>query len=185
MRRRQRFSGRGRRTAALALNALWLAPSGCGRTAPAVTTNQVVAPVEQGPWRVLDEEEQARVLGALEAMAHGHRPVNPPGPAPQKARWSDVEPAAAAALDDVEAAVVETVREPGGRAVRFRIRTVEDWPGELVVRRLDDPAVYEAKAWIGHFPDMPARRERCDALLEAFDRRMAELGRTAWFNEDR
>jgi hypothetical protein len=157
---------------------------GCARP-PAVCSNQVLEPAEAGSWRTLTAGEQRQNLAAMRETVEGLPPGARPAPAPQKVRWSDVEGAATAALDDVEAASVCTERSPDGRTIRFLLRTVEDWPGELVVTRVDDGRVYEARAWIGLFPAMPQRLDRRDALLEAFARRMEELGRLPWFNDPR
>ena len=62
-------------------------------------------------------------------------------------------------------------RHPWG--YEYRIKTIEDWPVRLTIRRTDDERVYEASATVGHFKD---RGERGQELLDALDRSLHALG---------
>jgi hypothetical protein len=168
--------------------------AGCAR-APAVTSNVIIGPDEparwdeltpRGEWRELTPAEQSAALSAMHELAAGQSPRNPPGPAPgpRKVRWSDVETAAAAALAEIEAIFTRKDLDGATPAWRFEIVTVEDWPGELIVRRVEGPEVYEADATIGRFPLRDEHRRRAKKLLEAFDVQMKKLGRMAWFNDE-
>jgi hypothetical protein len=135
---------------------------------------------------LLSEAEQAEALAALRAVARGQESQSPTGPAPGPSglRWSDVPEAAASACNEegVELVIVRVIRSPG--EFRFVLRSIEDWPGELVVRRVEGPEVYEVvDCRVGRFPDQPQKVARRDKLVEAFRRKMVELGRTRWFND--
>ena len=87
--------------------------------------------------------------------------------------------AALYACDDIEAAVVSKTLHDWGWEIH--LRTVEDWPGTLLIRRSDDQPrpttgrVYQASAAIGRFEDDHA--DRAQALLEAFDQHLQAFGR--------
>ncbi len=178
--------------AALALAAVLMA--GCGHP-PAVLSTKVIAPDEPaewheltppGQWRELTPAERSAALEAMHALAAGAAPKDPPAPAPgkRKVRWLDVEPAAEAALAEIEATYTAKHFDPGNDTWRFDIVTVEASPGELIVRRVDGEGIYEARAWIGRFPDRPEHRERAEKLLAAFDEQMKKLGAIPWFNDE-
>lgn len=130
--------------------------------------------------RVLDARDQAAVRRAFRASADGYLQVAPPHPAAHGVRWSDVPAAVAAACEDTEMAVVRTVESQAGSALEFQLRTVEDWPATLWVRRTDDDRRYEARAVVGLFGD---RHDRAQALIEAFDRRLRAYGRKRGFRD--
>jgi hypothetical protein len=148
---------------------------GCRRPY-AASSNLRLTPQEQQQKLTLDAEEQAAVLAAMQSVTVGQRPVDPPARAPAGKRWSDVPLAVEYACDEAEMAVLEMIEEDDGRRLRFRLRTVEDWPGELVVRRAEPEAIYTAEAWVGRFPDQPARLERRDRLLAALEHYMEAFG---------
>ena len=157
--------------------------AGCGHPPPAVLSNSVLGDEEEGAWRVLSPSAQSQTLKAMRSMASGQRPVNPPAPAPGGLRFSDVKAAVDEACTAIEAVVVRTYEDSQGRWCRFELRTVQDAPGELVVRRVDGPAVYEAQAWIGRFAAEPGNLKRADALVKALAGQMKRLGKQKWFNE--
>jgi len=159
---------------AATLAALGILP-GCQRPY-AASSNLRLTPDEQQQKLTLNKEEQAAVLAAMQSAAEGHGPVDPPAPAPHGRRWSDVPLAVEYACDVAEMAVLEMVEEDDGRCLRFRLRTVEDWPGELVVCRAASSDIYSAQAWVGRFPDQPARIERRDKLLDALEHYMEAFG---------
>jgi len=154
------------------------AVSGCARARPAAESERFRGPAEPLYTGTLSPDQQQRVKGAFDALAAGKSAVNHPAAA-EGVRWSDLRLAVAYACDDVEAAVVrQTQREWGWE---FAIRTVEDWPGTLTVRKTNDQRVYEATAVIGVFGD---RKERAAALLDALDTRLRELGRKRKFPDE-
>ena len=146
---------------------------------------------------MLTQADQAEILAALRSITQGRTLVNRPRPAPGGLRWSDVEQAAKWAVGEagVEMAVIETLRhdETGmvidenvfsaGRLIwsyTFRLKTVEDRPAELIVRRRDDYRVYDATATVGRFAD---DHQRAEALLAAFDQMMRAFGRKRGLND--
>lgn len=157
--------------------------AGCGQPAPSVLSNSVLGPEEEGMWTVLSPSEQSQALRVMRSMASGRRPVNPPAPAPGGLRFSDVKAAVEEACTAIEAVVVRTFEDSQGRWCRFELRTVEDAPGELVVRRVDGPEVYEAQARIGRFAEEPDNLKRADALVKALAVQMKRLGKQKRFNE--
>lgn len=166
----------------------------CGQHEPAVLS-QALATNEK---LVLSAADQAEILAAFRSIARDRTPVNPPGPAPGGLRWSDVQLAVewAVAEPGVEMAIVQTLHhdETGmviNERVRgaerliwrytFRLKTVEDRPAQLIVRRRDDPSVYEATATVGRFGD---DHQRAEKLLAALDSMMQAFGRKRGFNDD-
>ena len=149
--------------------------SGCQRPY-AASSNLRLTPDEQQQKLTLNKEEQAAVLAAMQNAAEGQGPLEPPARAPSGKRWSDVPLAVEYACDEAEMAVIEMIEEDDGRRLRFRLRTVEDWPAELVVCRAATSDIYTAQAWVGRFPDRPARIERRDKLLAALEHYMEAFG---------
>ncbi len=166
----------------------------CGQPGPAVLS-QALATDEK---LLLSAADQAEILAAFRSIAQGRTPVNPPRPAPGGLRWSDVQQAAAwaAAEPGVEMAIVQTLRHDetgtvinekarfGERLIwgyTFRLKTVEDRPAQLIVRRRDDPSVYEATVTVGRFGD---DHQRAEKLRAAFDSMMRAFGRKRGFNDD-
>ncbi len=165
---------------------------GCGTALPPVASTNRPVPGEPGqpgrPDQVLTPGQERASLAALRSVAEGERAVNPPGPAPGGLRWSDVPAAVSAACDDpgVEMVIVQTIATPPEDPQRYRfvLRTIEDWPGELVIRRARGQPVYEIESVsVGRFPSDPARRERARALAQAFEKHLEAFGRKAWFND--
>ena len=159
------------------------AVAGCAGPQPyAAVGHRTVA--EEGPqWKqVLNPQEQAEVQRILRSVAAGEEPVNPPAPAPLGMRFSDVPDAVNAACADVEMAVVSTVRigdRNGG--YRFILKTIEDWPAELIVMPTGDGKIYQDTAKVGRFGDHTERAER---LREALRKQMLAFGAKRRFNRD-
>ncbi len=168
---------------------LWAGPTilaclaGCADPPPAVTSNQVLTIEESEQKRLFEEEDQARVLAAMRSVAADYRSVDPPAAAIDGVRFSDLSSAVSYACQDVEMAVIETVTIEEDYRVRFKLRTIEDWPGELIVHRAPGPEVYEAEAWVGRFPDEPKCIARRDALLQALHQRMLAFGAKRAFSK--
>jgi hypothetical protein len=160
-----------------------VAATGCaGRQPYAAASHQTVA--EDGPpaKQVLSPQDQAEVRRILRSVAAGEEPVDPPAPAPLGMRFSDVPDAVGAACAEVEMAVVSSERIEDGKAgLRFSLKTIEDWPAELIVLRTGNEGVYEATAKVGRFGN---HTERAEALLEALQRQMLAFGAKRRFNRD-
>jgi len=154
-----------------------LITSGCGRAPFAAQSNLRLTPEEERAKAVLTADDQRIVVSALKGSDDGRAASERSRAAEHGVRWADVEAAVLDACSDVEMAVVETIREDEGSRLRFRLKTIEEWPGELVVRRVEPPTVYEATATVSDHPDWPQRRERADALLIALEQRMTAYGR--------
>ncbi len=150
--------------------------AGCEQPEAAVSS-QALATQER---LVLTQADQTEVLAALRSITQDRALVNRPRPAPGGIRWSDVPLAAEWAVGEVgvEMAIVNTVRHNDGYT--FQLKTVEDRPAELIVRRRLDQRVYDATATVGRFAD---DHQRADALLRAFDRMMRAFGRKRGFND--
>lgn len=164
------------------------AMTGC-RGSPAPLLASRIHPLADGEDRLVPELDPARrreVLDALGDLAAGRESSAAPGPRPAPAgtvRWSDVPLAVTAACRDAETAVVRTVEEETGQRYRFRLRSIEDWPGELVVRRVDGPPGYTAEAWFGYFPEHPPCAARTTALLSALSARLKAYGTKRGFDD--
>jgi len=153
-----------------------LAVSGCGQPQGPAASRLELTPEEPPQKAVLTEREQGEVLAVMRACVQENEAIDPPRPAALGKRWSDIEDAVYYACEDVEAAVMGTTRREDGRLLVFRLRTIEDWPGELLVRRTDDVNVYHAEVWFGRFPDDPKHAARRDALIAALERNLCAFG---------
>lgn len=151
--------------------------AGCKKAPPAAATELVREPGEPNLVRTFSSADQARLKSDFRSLAEGKEATQKPVVAPN-GRWSDVYAAVLYACDDVEAAVVWKHEYDWGW--EFRLRTVEDWPGTLTIRRAttgaDEPThrIYEASCSIGTFGD---RTTRSQALLDAFDKQLLAFGR--------
>ncbi len=157
---------------------------GCAAQTPAVAYNRPLTPEETREKQQLSPGDRSQAVSAFRSLAQSRTVVDPPGPAPYKVRWADVPLAVNQACDElgVEMVVVETVEQDGGLV--FRMRTVEDWPATLEIRRVDPPKIYEiVDCRVGRFYEQPAKVARCDKLKAAFVKKLEKLGRVRWFNE--
>lgn len=141
------------------------------------------------PVQRLSEAQQAEVRAALHSVAAGHEVTQRPRPAPPETggvRWSDVHAAAASALTEIEAALLRA-HPPAGATEgwRFEFITVNERPGELIIRRGDDSTGdYDAAARIGLF-HAPEHRDTAaeERLIRAFHEHLRLLGRIERFEE--
>ena len=136
-------------------------------------------------------ETHHHLLQSLRASSEGYQSThqvtsekNPRG------RWTDVETAVYWAMSEegVEMGIGRIDRYgpiPRWRLVQepkeitryvFHLKTIEGWPGTLIITPVDGEQVYETHATIGRFPDMPARQERAQKLIEAVEKWMQKLG---------
>lgn len=142
----------------------------------AATDDHPLAPDEKHVNFVLNGQEQQRAEQAFAQFAAGHKPVNPPraAPNPPGMRWSDVEIAVSYACDDAEVAIISTTIDQSKTRFHFQLKTIEDWPGNLVVERTNDDRVYIATATIGLFDDHP---DRVALLLSSLQKQMKAFGK--------
>jgi hypothetical protein len=144
----------------------------CSSPPYAAESNRCLDAQELPADRILSADDQSKALASFDAVTTGAKSVNTPGPARHGVRWSDLAIAVAYACDDVEMAVVREIEHDWG--AEFVLRTINDEPGVLTVRRMDDANRYEAEAVIGFFKD---RRDQAAALIKALDRHWREFGR--------
>jgi hypothetical protein len=153
---------------------------GCTAKPAAATPLVVIDPLEPASVGVLTDSQRMQVERAFDDLAPGHKAGAKPTPAPsERGRWSDVHLAVLYACDEIEAAVVQRTKHEWGW--EYHLRTAEDWPGTLMIRRADTARVYEASAIIGIFGD---RTERATALIEAFAEQMRDFGSKRQFPEE-
>jgi hypothetical protein len=157
---------------------------GCAKKyPPAVASNLVLAPEEENQTVFLETPHEREALAAMRSVTGEPHTAQRPAAAP-RGRWADVRLAVAEACDQegVEMTVVRLHEEPDQYV--FELRTVESWPGRLVIRRGTGGEVYRVvEVTIGRFPEEPQRVERAQALLKAFGERLERLGRQRWFND--
>jgi hypothetical protein len=149
-----------------------------------VVSNQVLAPGEENQKVTLSARDRAEAVATMQATTGRPESDDRPARAPRGVRWADVPLAVAEACDEegVEMTVVRKLEDPDQFV--FELRTVESWPGRLVVRRGQGAEVYQiTEAWIGRFPDDPDRVQRAEALVRAFKEQLERLGGQAWFND--
>lgn len=146
---------------------------GCSSTPPyAASTNLRLTPDEKAEKLVLSPSDEAQALAAMRAVADDQSPVNPPRAAEAGVRWRDVPIALYYAATEVEMATTRVREMPD--VYEVELKTVDDHPGRMVVRRVGGDRVYEADAVVGRFGDDV---ERVRQLLAAFDRQMKLFGR--------
>lgn len=131
--------------------------------------------------RKLSEEQQRGIVSAIdasqtEAQRAAARPLEPAGAA---GRWSDVDTVVRKAVSDCEIGVVRVDRVEGG--VQYRLRTIQDDPGTLVVMGDAEHGVVSVQASIGDFGQ---RKEWSERLERAFRRRLREWSRVPRSPED-
>jgi hypothetical protein len=160
----------------------------------------VLAPGEENQQVTLAASHQAEAVAVMQATTGRPETADRPARAPRGVRWSDVPLALANACDEegVEMTVVRAraydaqdvemtgtrTRDEQPHKYVFDLRTVENWPGQLVVRRGDGGQVYDiTEVSIGRFPDDPDRVDRAEALVKAFKEQLERLGDQAWFND--
>lgn len=121
---------------------------------------------------VLDDTDRRAVREVFGGLAGDRVPIDPPIDAGGGVRWTDVYSAALFACDQTEMAIVRMVATPEGYDVQ--LKTIEDYPGRMLIHARPHPQVYEAQATIGLYGD---RTERARQLLVAFDDQMRAFGR--------
>ena len=158
---------------------LAIAIGGCA-TRRASETPLVDDPDETDQVAALNAAHSAEVRHAFAGLAHGHEASSAPTAASSpRGRWSDVHLAVLYACDDTQMAVLhKTATDEGLGGWEYALRTAEDMPVALVVRRMPEPEIYDATASVGLFGD---DTDRAAALLKAFDRHMAAFGRKRQF----
>ncbi len=141
--------------------------SGALTTRPfTVSTLQPLTPEEVGRKNVLNGQEQARIEASFQHLGVGHALVNPPVRS-EKVRWSDLPLAVQYAADDAEMVVAQTIEHDWG--MEYHLRTIEDFPATLLVRRTADDHIYTASATVGLWED---HSDRAAELLNALDVQM-------------
>lgn len=144
---------------------------GCGVEQPfAASTNLRLTQEEESLKLVLDSSDQARVLRDLRSVAGDHVVVRPPTTS-GSIRWSDVPLALEYACAEVEMAIIRTIAEP--ECYIFTLKTIDDRPGEITLRRVDDDRVYVAEASVGRLGDDEDLARR---LLGELDRQLHLFG---------
>jgi hypothetical protein len=156
--------------------------NGCANQPYAAADNHPMTPEEARLKPVLGQGDQRRIEAEFQTLAAGHTAVEPPMPAARHSgagnpgypgvRWSDVPLAVPDACADAEMAVVSSVETRD--SLEYMLRTIEDYPGTLVIRRPNDGSVYQATATIGRFGD---HTDRAQQLLKALDEQMKAYGR--------
>jgi len=119
---------------------------------------------------LLSSAEQSEVIAAMKTVAIDHTPSQP-RPFVREMRWSDLPAAVSAACDQPGVEMVIVQQEQVAWGTVFHLRTVEDRPAMLEVRRRDDERLYEARAMIGHF-NLAKDEARANLLLQEVDRAM-------------
>jgi len=143
----------------------------------ASVTNQ-----EKPRWKpILTPAEQRDIRQAMRAVpqAENDQPHHPPTPAAEAMRWADVPRAAPVACAEIEAAVFHTVERDSQYV--FRLRTIDDRPGTMIVTRTDDERVYELNITIGYFP---GNEELEQQLRDAFRKKMKTFGEKPRFTDN-
>ena len=124
----------------------------------------------------LSPAEQREALSAMKSVAEGHDPAPGSKVSVQGMRWSDLEAAVAMACDaeGVELVIIDV--EKTDERKFFTLRTADDRPATLDVRRTHDGRLYEASATVGRF-NRANDQERAALLIEEIERAMAQYAK--------
>jgi len=147
-------------------------PAGCGPRHFAAESNQVLVPAETNEKKVLSTADQATLESEFRRLGDGHQPTRSPAAAAHGKRWSDLQSAVSVACAETEMAVVRKTEHDWG--VECQLRTIEDFPGQLIIKRTNDDRVYEATATIGRFQD---HCDRAAQLVASIEKHMLEFGK--------
>lgn len=142
-----------------------------------VASMQDLTPEDAGQKKLLSMADQQAVLVAFDELAAGHQSTNPPTIS-KTGRWSDLPLALYYAFAEAEMAAVET--NSTDSSIECRFRTIEGWPGHLLVERCERGSVYHASAVVGWTDDHP---KRADELLKALDIQMRAFARKRGFDD--
>jgi hypothetical protein len=155
---------------------LWFGAA-CGCSVPYAAEKLARQPGDNPPTKgVLTASDQNEIGEAFDDAADGRdadQSLKPSG----TIRWSDVPLAVVYACDEAEMAVVEA--DEGDAVCRYRLISVEDWPGTLIVTRVDDGRIYEASATVGEFGN---REDRANRLLEALESQLKAFAKKRKFD---
>lgn len=121
------------------------------------------------PLTPAERREVVQAIASSEPAGVQTRPLEPAGPG---GRWREVGVVAREAAKACEMAVVSETRTDG--CVTFRIRSLRDEQGRLVVRGDERLGVTAVEAQVGAFDE---NRSAADALQEAFWRKLREYAR--------
>jgi len=133
-------------------------------------------PEDDSPTKgVLSASDQHDIEVAFAGATNGQPAGRAPEPSPV-VRWSDVPLALAYACDDAEMAIVEA--DESDEVCRYRLVSVEDWPGTMIVTRTDDSRVYKATATVGVFGDHADRAAR---LVDALEKQLTAFAKKRRF----
>lgn len=148
-------------------------PIGCA--APDAMTVDTNVKIEGEPTtasRSLTPTERREVVQAIASSEPAGVPTQPLATAGPGGRWREVGVVAREAAKACEMAVVSETRTDG--CVTFRIRSLRDERGLLVVRGDEQVGVTAVEAQVGAFNE---NRSAADALQEAFWRKLREYAR--------
>lgn len=148
----------------------------CSTPPPAAESNLRLTEQEQSQRQVLTEAQRAEIRAALATLVADHEVDQLPRTADHGVRWSDVKLAAYYACKDEQMASVRSSNTDNVWV--FHLRTANERPGQMVVRRVDDERVYEATVTVGRFHDDDESAAR---LLKAFHSRMRAFGHKRGF----
>jgi hypothetical protein len=172
----RRTAGRGGCQPAGAVLALFVAVlAGCGSPPPNAAARLSRVESEPSIDLELSPAEQAEVVAAMKSMAVGHTPIAGESPTVQGMRWSDIPAALAVACDEPGVEMVVVKREQHEWGDVFQLRTAEDRPARVEVRRTGDDRLYEATATIGRF-NFETDEARARLLLRELGRAMRKYG---------
>ena len=126
--------------------------------------------------RTFTDAQRSEMLASMRALAADFESTNPPRPAADGRRWSDVGAALADACSDNFMAIITGTSTDD--EVRACLITLDDRPGEIVISRRPAPDIYEASVNIGR---MARDTEREEALLASFDEYLLAYGKKRKF----
>lgn len=158
---------------------LAFAAASCTPHVNPIATNEILGPHDQGANRLLDASERRTVINVMRDSFRGPHD-DAARPAVDGLRFSDVQRAAVTAAAEVNLAVLSVSKledsnaDAPAKTTRIVLIGLTDQEGELLVREVAAPKIYDATLQIGAFGHHKTQEQ---AFLEAFNRAMIAWGK--------
>jgi hypothetical protein len=168
-------TGLARRVGVAACALVALAPlAGCPSKQNPVLSNERFPGEEDDPQLIMDAQQRATVVAAMQSTLAGGEAPEPLTRAEGGMRWSDVPLAARIAAGKAEMGVLSSSESESKDTWTFSMLTLDSAPVSLVVVRRPPPDMFLATATVGSFGERKAEAER---LVRNFRMTIKDLGR--------
>ena len=148
--------------------------AGCPSKQNPVLSNERFADERHDPQLIMDPDQRATVVAAMQSTVAGGAAPQPLTRAEDGMRWSDVPLAASIAAEKAEMGVLSSSESESKDTWTFSMVTLDSAPVSLVIVRRPAPDMFLATATVGSFGERKAEAER---LVRHFRMTVKDLGR--------